>query len=93
MKHRGPDDAGIRVWNADGQFCSADDEKGCVGLAHRRLSIIDLSLAGRQPMSNEAGDLWIAYNGEFYNFLRLRDELESCGKAPAWRLATGYRSS
>lgn len=59
LKHRGPDDFGSH-WNG-----------GC-GLAHQRLSIIDLSKAGRQPMSNEDGTVWIAYNGEVYNFRELR---------------------
>jgi asparagine synthase (glutamine-hydrolysing) len=66
MIHRGPDDAGYRV-------------KGRVGLGHRRLSIIDLSPAGRQPMCNEDGTVWIVFNGEIYNFRELRGELESHG--------------
>lgn len=66
LAHRGPDDAGLEVWDTDGR--PAGEGPAAVGLAHRRLSIIDLSAAGRQPMSNEAGDLWISYNGEFYNF-------------------------
>src|SRR5262249_54849164 len=48
-------------------------------LAHRRLSIIDLSEAGRQPLSNEDGSVWISYNGEIYNFQELRAELEGLG--------------
>src|SRR6266446_3123851 len=56
MTHRGPDDAGI--------YISPD---GRVGLGHRRLSIVDLSPAGRQPMSNEDGTVWITFNGEIYN--------------------------
>ncbi len=66
LAHRGPDDAGI--------YCD-----GPVGLAHRRLSIIDLSPAGHQPMSNEDGTVWIVFNGEIYNFLSLRPELLSRG--------------
>jgi asparagine synthase (glutamine-hydrolysing) len=50
-----------------------------VGLGHRRLSIIDLSPAGQQPMSNEDGTLWIVYNGEIYNHEPLRRELEAKG--------------
>ena len=65
MAHRGPDDAGLYI---DGQ----------VGLAHRRLSIIDLS-AGHQPMSNEDGSIWVVYNGEIYNFRSLRDDLIKAG--------------
>ena len=66
MVHRGPDDAGY--WT-----------RGPVGLGHRRLSIIDLSPAGHQPMSNEDGTIWITYNGEVYNFKELRHELEMKG--------------
>ena len=60
--HRGPDDSGI--------YC-----EGAVGLAHRRLSIIDLSPAGHQPMANEDGTIWIVFNGEIYNFQALRPDL------------------
>ena len=59
MIHRGPDGAGIWI--------SADRR---VGLAHRRLSIIDLSDAASQPMSNEDGSLQIVFNGEIYNHAR-----------------------
>ncbi len=68
MIHRGPDDAG--VW-------SSPDRR--VGLAHRRLSIIDLSSAGRQPMVSTEGRYAIVFNGEIYNFRDLRVELESLG--------------
>jgi asparagine synthase (glutamine-hydrolysing) len=66
LSARGPDDAGLHV-------------EGGVGLGHRRLSIIDLSAAGRMPMSNETGDVWAVFNGEIYNFAELRRELESRG--------------
>jgi len=66
IKHRGPDDEGIYI-------------KADVGLGHRRLKIIDLSEAGRQPMSNEDGRLWVVFNGEIYNYLELRRELEKKG--------------
>lgn len=46
-----------------------------VGLGHNRLSILDLSPAGHQPMSNHDGSLWIVFNGEIYNYLELRAEL------------------
>ena len=72
LRHRGPDASG--VW-ADAR----------AGLGHRRLSIIDLS-DGRQPLSNEDGSLWIAYNGEVYNFAELRDEL--VGKGHTFRTRT-----
>jgi len=66
MTHRGPDDAGYWV-------------RGNVGLAHRRLSIIDLSSAGRQPMENEDSSVLLTFNGEIYNFPELRRELISRG--------------
>jgi len=65
MIHRGPDDCGIYV--------SADRK---LGLGHRRLSIIDLSPRGRQPMCDSEGKIWIVYNGEVYNFPDLRRDLE-----------------
>ena len=65
LRHRGPDDAG--VWQSD---------DGHVALSHRRLSIIDLSPLGHNPMSWDDGRLWITFNGEIYNFLELRQELE-----------------
>jgi len=64
MTHRGPDDVG--TWS---------DADARVGLGHRRLSIIDLSAAGRQPMCNEDGTIWVAFNGEIYNFRELRKDL------------------
>ena len=64
LRHRGPDDAG-EWWTDDGR----------VGLAHRRLSIIDLSPAGHQPMLDEQCGLAIVFNGEIYNFPELRAEL------------------
>ena len=73
LYHRGPDDGG--VWT-----------EGPVGLGFRRLAIIDLSPAGHQPMSNEDGRVWIAFNGEIYNFQELRDEL--IGKGHTFRSRT-----
>lgn len=70
IRHRGPDDAG--VWTSKGPSWSA-------GLAHRRLSIIDLSTAGHQPMTNEDGTVWLVYNGEIYNHALIRRELEAAG--------------
>ncbi len=64
MEHRGPDDAG--AWR------SAD---GRVAFAHRRLAIIDLSPGGHQPMTEATGQVHIAFNGEIYNYLDLREEL------------------
>jgi asparagine synthase (glutamine-hydrolysing) len=68
MRHRGPDDAGI-WWSAEGG----------VGLGHRRLSIVDLSPLGHQPMSCPEGRLHLVFNGEIYNFRELRDELRAGG--------------
>jgi len=64
MTHRGPDDAGIWV-----------NDSGNCALAHRRLSIIDLSADGKQPMCNEDGTIWVTFNGEIYNFQQLRTQL------------------
>lgn len=66
LRHRGPDQSGL--------FQDAH-----ITLGHRRLSIIDLSEAGRQPMPNEDESLWIVFNGEIYNFQELRPELEKSG--------------
>ena len=68
MTHRGPDDAGA--------WLSAD---GRVALGHRRLSIVDLTSAGHQPMTNEDDSLWVVFNGEIYNHAELRLELEARG--------------
>jgi asparagine synthase (glutamine-hydrolysing) len=73
--YRGPDDEGIYIREGSGE----DGEQPSVGLGHRRLSIIDLSKAGHQPMSNEDGSIWIVCNGEIYNFKELRKGLESKG--------------
>jgi asparagine synthase (glutamine-hydrolysing) len=66
MSHRGPDDRGVyRGKN--------------VALGHRRLSILDLSPTGHQPMSNEDGTVWVIFNGEIYDYKRLRTELQAQG--------------
>jgi len=70
ISHRGPDDEGIWV----------DEEIG-VALAHRRLSIIDLSPAGHQPMISQCGRYVIVFNGEIYNHRELRTLLEKLGVA------------
>ncbi len=75
LRHRGPDDAGTLVWDEAGNPLPSG--VGAVGLAHRRLSIIDLSDAGHQPMSNEDGSIWLTYNGEFYDFQTQRDALSA----------------
>src|SRR3954470_12696273 len=66
LRHRGPDASG--EWS-----------DGLCALGHRRLAIIDLSEAGRQPLGNEDGTVWITFNGEIYNFADLRKELEGLG--------------
>jgi len=63
LAHRGPDGEGVHV-------------DGPVALGHRRLSIIDLSDAASEPMTNEDGSLWLSFNGEIYNFRELRRTLE-----------------
>ena len=73
MAHRGPD--GAETW------VSPD---GRIGFVHRRLSIIDLSTVANQPMSNEDGSIWVAFNGEIYNHAEIRVELEATGHH-AWK--------
>jgi len=63
IRHRGPDEEGVYIGPG-------------IGLGHRRLSIIDLS-SGQQPLSNETGRIWIAFNGEIYNYLDLHRELQT----------------
>ena len=74
ISRRGPDDQGVWV-----------DEEAGVALAHRRLSIIDLTPAGHQPMLSDSGRWVITFNGEIYNHAELRAELERTGAAPQWR--------
>ena len=71
LAHRGPDGAGLHTFA---------DDRHAVGLAHRRLSIIDTRVIGLQPMQNEDGALTIVFNGEIYNFAALRASLESSGR-------------
>jgi asparagine synthase (glutamine-hydrolysing) len=66
LAHRGPDDQGLHL-------------DGNLGLAHRRLSILDLTAAGHQPLGNEDGTVWIAYNGQLYDFEPVRTWLEQRG--------------
>src|SRR5687768_6321039 len=67
IRHRGPDGQGVYVDSS-------------VGLGHARLSIIDLSPSGHQPMSNEDGSLWLTFNGEIFNYIELRRDLEAKGR-------------
>ena len=68
LRHRGPDDEGVELL-------------GPAGLGQTRLSIIDLSSAGHQPMQSQDGRVTLVYNGEIYNFPRLREQLETEGVA------------
>ena len=68
IAHRGPDDEGVYA-------------EGPVGLAHRRLSIVDLSAAGHQPLASGDGRLWVSFNGEIFNYVELRRELAARGHA------------
>ena len=68
LQHRGPEGTGI-TWLRDGR----------VGLGHRRLAILDLSQAGQQPMASADGTAWITFNGEIYNYITLRTELQRAG--------------
>ncbi len=68
MVHRGPDGGGVWI---------SQDAK--LGLGHRRLSIIDLSQIANQPMCNEDGSMWVAFNGEIYNHAEIRAELVKVG--------------
>lgn len=70
MEHRGPDGQGIDVF---------DTEHGSLVLAHRRLAIIDLSEAGRQPMQSHCGRFAMTFNGEIYNYIEIRNELSTLG--------------
>jgi asparagine synthase (glutamine-hydrolysing) len=65
LAHRGPDETGVAV-------------RGRAGLAHTRLSIIDLA-TGQQPLSNEDDSVWVTFNGEIFNYVELREELVACG--------------
>src|SRR5215467_10582529 len=64
IAHRGPDDSGIY-----------ESEDRRIVLGHRRLSIVDLSPSGRQPMQNENGRIWLTFNGEIYNHRQFRESL------------------
>src|SRR5471030_1888472 len=74
IAHRGPDDAGVWV-----------DESAGIAMAHRRLSILDLSPAGHQPIVSASWRYVLAFNGDIYNHLALRAELDGVPLATAWR--------
>jgi asparagine synthase (glutamine-hydrolysing) len=90
LQHRGPDDKGFllakmgstrALQSRETKSLEAFSENNHpdLGMGHRRLSIIDLSDAGHQPMCNEDESVWIVYNGEIYNYIEIRKELESRG--------------
>ena len=74
IRHRGPDRSDIWI-----------DSDAQLGLAHTRLSIVDLSSAGNQPMHSHSGRYVIVYNGEFYNHRHIRDEIAQTGTPPNWK--------
>src|SRR5579883_1043113 len=82
VHHRGPDDAGMILLSPTPpgawQPCSVDEPQWRLALGARRLSILDVSQAGHMPMGYQ-GKYWLVYNGEVYNFLELRHELEASG--------------
>ena len=74
LAHRGPDAQGIFI-----------DATAGISLGHRRLSILDVTSAGAQPMSSDCGRLVVVFNGELYNHLDVRAELAGAGEQPSWR--------
>ncbi len=94
LRHRGPDDEGFLAVNVEThratELAGPDSrvtlprietfqESAHLFLGHRRLSILDLSPAGHQPLANADRTIWLVFNGEIYNYLELRDELRSAG--------------
>ena len=73
LSHRGPD-----------YFEHWLDESSSLAMSHRRLSIIDLSSSGKQPMHSECGRFVISFNGEIYNWKEIRKELDDSNKSPRW---------
>lgn len=95
MRHRGPDEGGFAYVGASDEVelvpddpTSTLDATTRLALGNRRLRVVDLSPAGRQPMTAAEGRYWIAYNGEVYNFRELRATLESKGHSFATRTDT-----
>ena len=85
LRHRGPNDMGVVCFSGSETFhyCQNDpsfkDRKFEMLFGHRRLSILDLSSDGRQPMTDQTESVWLTFNGEIYNFIELRSELMSKG--------------
>jgi asparagine synthase (glutamine-hydrolysing) len=76
ISHRGPDDSGFQFFsNERNAWPGGSSDHWQVGFGHRRLSIIDLSPLGHQPMKY-GSDYWIIFNGEVYNYIELRNELK-----------------
>lgn len=76
LAHRGPDDEGVYIFH---NKAKAQGNNIHLGLGHRRLSVIDVSSAGHQPMSNEDATIWLVMNGEIYNFRQLGEGLKERG--------------
>jgi len=74
LTHRGPDASDIWV-----------DRRAGIAFGHRRLSVLDRTQAGAQPMHSDCGRLTVTFNGELYNHLEIRSELEAAGRAPNWK--------
>jgi asparagine synthase (glutamine-hydrolysing) len=72
IAHRGPDDRGAEYFDSPG---------GPVCMGHRRLSILDLSPRGRQPMNYAGGAFWVVFNGEIYNYIEIKEELQRAGRS------------
>ncbi len=100
LRHRGPDDEGVLLVDStfrEARPCRTEESTSIdlpeldpsapasLFLGHRRLSILDVSSAGHQPMSDASGEVWITYNGEVYNYLELREQLRDRG----WTFRTG----
>ncbi len=86
VAHRGPDGERFLVIRAGRKEAALfhrrepRPDSADIGFAHRRLSIIDLSASAAQPMSDASGDVWIVYNGEIFNYLEIREELQGLGR-------------
>lgn len=82
MAHRGPDARGLVSWNSSGVEMTMRPSAGApaFGLAHARLAVIDLTAAANQPMHGANKRWWLVFNGEIYNYLELRRELEALGR-------------
>jgi asparagine synthase (glutamine-hydrolysing) len=86
LTHRGPDDGGFALFSSASSTAwtrgrGSPPNDADVALGHRRLSILDLSQRGHQPMASGDGSAWIVYNGEIFNYVELRDELRALGHA------------